>query len=128
MNKKARDRHSLAETLDSFDVNGAAHEASPNLIFGTSSSPSISANLSVMDARSNCRTIETISSLLHDRGTICLPSPLDSFSSQPANPQQLSSAPQQHQGTSAQWQEEQEEGENEMEMDEEEENVIAEER
>jgi hypothetical protein len=44
---------SLAETLDSFDVNGAAQDASPSLIFGTSSSPSISARALVMLLRSN---------------------------------------------------------------------------
>jgi hypothetical protein len=44
---------SLAETLDSFDVNGAAQDASPNLILGTSSSPSMSAREFVMVVRSN---------------------------------------------------------------------------
>jgi hypothetical protein len=34
-------------------VNGAAQDASPNLIFGTSSSPSMSARAFVMLARSN---------------------------------------------------------------------------
>ena len=46
-------KHLLALTFDSFEVNGAAHEASPSLIFGTSSSASISASLSVIEARSN---------------------------------------------------------------------------
>ena len=44
---------SLAETFDSFEVKGAAQEASPSLIFGTSSSSSIEASLSVIEARSN---------------------------------------------------------------------------
>jgi hypothetical protein len=44
---------SLAETLDSFDVNGAAQDASPNLIFGTSSSPSMSASAFVIVPISN---------------------------------------------------------------------------
>ena len=39
----------LAATCPSFEVKGAAHEASPSLILGTSSSPSISANFSVID-------------------------------------------------------------------------------
>jgi hypothetical protein len=37
-------RDLLAETLDSFDVKGAAHEASPSLILGGSFSSSISAS------------------------------------------------------------------------------------
>ena len=43
----------LAETFDNLEVKGAAQEASPNLILGTSSSSSISASLSVIDAKSN---------------------------------------------------------------------------
>lgn len=46
-------KNALAETLDSLDVNGAAQDASPSLIFGTSSSPSISAILSVIAAKLN---------------------------------------------------------------------------
>jgi hypothetical protein len=45
----------LEETLESLDVNGAAHEASPSLILGGSFSSSISASLSVILAKSNCR-------------------------------------------------------------------------
>lgn len=41
-------------TLDNLEVNGAAHDASPSLIFGTSSSESISAKLFVIESRLNC--------------------------------------------------------------------------
>lgn len=47
--------YSLAETFDNFDVKGAAQDASPSLIFGTSSSSSISASLSVIELMSNCK-------------------------------------------------------------------------
>lgn len=43
----------LAETFDNFEVNGAAHDASPNLIFGGSFSSSRSAIAFVMPAMSN---------------------------------------------------------------------------
>lgn len=50
----------LATTFDNFEVNGAATEASPNLIWGTSWSSSILASWSVMDETSNCRTGQQI--------------------------------------------------------------------
>lgn len=45
--------NSLADTLDSLDVKGAAHEASPSLILGTSLSSSASASASVIAAKLN---------------------------------------------------------------------------
>lgn len=42
-----------AETLANLDVKGAAQDASPSLILGGSFSSSISAILSVIEARSN---------------------------------------------------------------------------
>ena len=46
-------RDLLAETFDSLDVKGAAQDASPNLIFGTSPSSSASARASVIAAKLN---------------------------------------------------------------------------
>lgn len=46
-------RYVLADTWDNLEVKGAAQEASPSLIFGTSSSPSISAIFSVIEFKSN---------------------------------------------------------------------------
>ena len=49
----AHQQNLLADTWDSFEVKGAAQDASPSFIFGTSSSESISVILSVIEARSN---------------------------------------------------------------------------
>lgn len=47
-------RNALATTLASFEVNGAATEASPSLIWGTSLSSSRFDSWSVIEETSNC--------------------------------------------------------------------------
>ena len=58
-------RHSLAATLESLEVNGAAQEASPSLIWGMSCSSSNSDSLLVMLAMSNyCQLIQPVDAYL----------------------------------------------------------------
>ena len=68
----------LAETWDSFEVKGAAQDASPSLILGTSSSPSMSASLSVIDPKSNLLHVGSGKTKVIIIRVKSLPSPSDS--------------------------------------------------